>query len=215
MKNINKTFFNMDLSKIPSDVIPCISKHLIDYEFNLLKDPELYTFFFKFDKPTDYKDYIKYKNKIENNEYSFDALYDFTESAKTDLSFLLKKIKKEYKNIKSCEIKFFHNNYLKSWEKKQYYVSPFKILFYDKTQFKCLTMSESRITESKIDGSSGSKDIKQLFKTKEEHDKIKQIFEDLKNDFNLYTKRCISYSYKKPSPATWTILDDGSVDFDF
>ena len=90
MTNINKTFSKMDLSRMPADIIPCISKHLMDYEFNLLKDPELYTFFFKFDKPIDYKDYVKYTNKIENNELSFDASYDFTESKKTDIIFTQK-----------------------------------------------------------------------------------------------------------------------------
>ena len=215
MKNMNYTFFKMDLSKMPSDIIPCISKHLIDYEFSLLTDPELYTFFFKFDKPTDYKDYIKYKNKIENNEHSFDTLYDFTESTNTDLSFLLKKVKQQYKHIKNYEVKFFHDSYLKSWEKKQYSVSPFNILFYDKTQSRCLTISESHVKESKLDGTSISKDIKHFIKNKNEQDKIKQIFQELKNDFKLYTKRCISYSYKTPPPATWTILDDGLIEFDF
>ena len=215
MTNINKTFSKMDLSRMPADIIPCISKHLMDYEFNLLKDPELYTFFFKFDKPKDYKDYVKYTNEIESNELSFDASYDFTESKKTDISFLLKKVKQQYKNIKSFEIKFFHDSYLKSWSKYKYSVSPFNILFYDKTQFKCLTISDSRISEHQLHGASGSKDIKQLFKSKDEQEKINQMFQELNNDFKLYTKRCRAYSYKKPSPVTWTILVDGSVEVDF
>ena len=130
----------------------------------------------------------KYKNKIENNEHSFDTLYDFTESTNTDLSFLLKKVKQQYKHIKNYEVKFFHDSYVKSWEKKQYSVSPFNILFYDKTQSRCLTISESHVKESKLDGTSISKDIKHFIKNKNEEDKIKQIFQELKNDFKLYTK---------------------------
>ena len=215
MKNMNNTFFKMDLSKLPSDIIPYISKYLMNYTFDLLKDPELYTFFFKFHKPTDYKNYIKYMNKLKNNEYATDALYDFTESHNMDLSFLLRTVKQQYKNIKSFEIKFLDDKSLKSWEKHKYSVSPFIILFYNKTQFKCLKVSESRITECKLDGTSGSKDIKQLFKNKDEQDKIKHIFQDLINDFELYKKRCMAYSYQKPLPVTWTVLDDGSVDVDF
>ena len=94
-------------------------------------------------------------------------------------------MKQQYKNIKSFEITFFDDKYLKPWEKHQYYVSPFNMLFYDKTQLKCLKVSESHIAEYKLDGTSGSKDIdiKQLFKKKDEQDKIKYIFQDLINNF--------------------------------
>ena len=83
--------FKFDLSIMPNDVVSCIGKHLEDYPFEIYKDTELYKMFFKHDKPDDYKEYIKYNSDIKNNK-TYEE-YDFTESCKTDINFLLLNIK--------------------------------------------------------------------------------------------------------------------------
>ena len=52
--------------------------------------------FFKHDKPDDYKEYCKYISDIKN--YKTYKEYDFTESCKTDINFLLLNIKNVLKN---------------------------------------------------------------------------------------------------------------------
>jgi len=103
--------FKFDLSIMPNDVVSCIGKHLEDYPFEIYKDTELYKMFFKYDRPDDYKEYIKYISDIKNNK-TYEE-YDFTESCKTDINFLLLIIKKYYKElkIKTYEIKFKHEKY--------------------------------------------------------------------------------------------------------
>ena len=61
--------------------------------------------------PDDYKEYIKYISDIKN--YKTYKEYDFTESCKTDINFLLLNIKKYFKElkIKKYEIKFKHQKY--------------------------------------------------------------------------------------------------------
>ena len=96
--------FKFDLSIMPADVIKCIGDQLEDYPFEICKDTELFKMFFKHDKPNDYKEYIKFINDINN--YKTYEEYDFTESCKTDIKFLLLHIKKYYNelNIKNMKL---------------------------------------------------------------------------------------------------------------
>jgi hypothetical protein len=187
--------FKFDLSIMPTDVISCIGNHLEDYPFEIYKDTELYKLFFKHDKPDDYKEYIKYINDIK--KYKTYEEYDFTESCKTDISFLLLNIKKYFKElkIKKYEIKFRHEKYTERGLEPEIKISP-KIYFYDKDNFNCLRMSEVHVTKRKIiiDGySEVSRPFKDYF-TNVEVEKINKIFEELIKDFKLYTKRCQAFN---------------------
>ena len=187
--------FKFDLSIMPADVISCIGNHLEDYPFEIYKDTELYKLFFKHDKPDDYKEYIKYINDIKN--YKTYEEYDFTESCKTDISFLLLNIKKYFKElkIKKYEIKFRHEKYTERGLEPEIKISP-KIYFYDKDNFNCLCISEIHVTKRKIiiNGySEASRPFKDYF-TNVEVEKINKIFEELIKDFKLYTKRCVAFN---------------------
>ena len=176
---------------MPADVIKCIGDQLEDYPFKIYDDTELYKMFFKHDKPDDYKEYIQYINDIEN--YKTYKEYDFTESCKTDINFLLLNIKKYFKElkIKKYEIKFRHEKYTERGLEPEIKISP-KIYFYDKDNFNCLRISEIHVTERKIiiNGySEASRPFKDYF-TNVEVEKINKIFEELIKDFKLYTKRC-------------------------
>ena len=140
--------FKFDLSIMPTDVISCIGNHLEDYPFEINKDTELYKMFFKHDKPDDYKEYCKYISDIKN--YKTYKEYDFTESCKTDINFLLLNIKKCFKTlkIKTYEIKFRHEKYTEKGLEPEIKISP-KIYFYDKDNFNCLCISEMHVTERK------------------------------------------------------------------
>ncbi len=91
--------FKFDLSIMPDDVVSCIGKHLEDHSFEIYKDTELYKMFFKYDKPDDYKEYIKYISDIKNDKTHKE--YDFTESCKIDLNIFLPNIKKIFQRIKN------------------------------------------------------------------------------------------------------------------
>ena len=187
--------FKFDLSIMPADVISCIGNHLEDYPFEIYKDTELYKLFFKHDKPDDYKEYIKYINDIK--KYKTYEEYDFTESCKTDISFLLLNIKKYFKElkIKKYEIKFRHEKYTERGLEPEIKISP-KIYFYDKDNFNCLCISEIHVTKRKIiiNGySEASRPFKDYF-TNVEVEKINKIFEELIKDFKLYTKRCVAFN---------------------
>jgi hypothetical protein len=52
--------------------------------------------FFKHDKPDDYKEYIKFISDIKKHKMHKE--YNFTESCKTDINFLLLNTKKKLKN---------------------------------------------------------------------------------------------------------------------
>ena len=193
---IDKKPFKFDLSIMPADVINCIGNHLEDYPFEIYKDTELYKMFFKHDKPDDYKEYCKYISDIEN--YKTYEEYDFTESCKTDINFLLLNIKKYFKKlkIKKYEIKFKHQKYT------EIKISP-EIYFYDKDNFNCLCISEMYVTErKKIIKDDVYEGVSQLsrpfnnFFTNVEEKKINKIFEELIKDFKLYTKRCQAFNCK-------------------
>ena len=180
---------------MPADIISCIGNQLEDYPFKIYDDTELYKLFFKHDKPDDYKEYIKYINDIKN--YKTYEEYDFTESCKTDISFLLLNIKKYFKElkIKKYEIKFRHEKYTERGLEPEIKISP-KIYFYDKDNFNCLRISEIHVTERKIiiNGySEASRPFKDYF-TNVEVKKINEIFEELIKDFKLYTKRCEAFN---------------------
>ena len=68
--------------------------------------------------------------------------YNFTESCKTDINFLLLNIKKYFKElkIKKYEIKFKHQKYTEKGCEDEIRISP-KIYFYNKDKFNCLCIS--------------------------------------------------------------------------
>jgi hypothetical protein len=92
----------MDLSKLPTDVIPYISVHLTDStilnESLRLRRSDTYLLYFFFHKniPRDAKQY----NKLLNDETKNHKHYDFTDNNKRDVSCILKKIKTKYKELK-------------------------------------------------------------------------------------------------------------------
>jgi hypothetical protein len=177
--------FKFDLSIMPADVISCIGNHLEDYPFEIYKDTELFKMFFKHDKPDDYKEYIKFIDDVKYN-YTIPKEYDFTESCKTDINFLLLNIKKYYKglNIKKYEIKFKHQKYTERGCKDEIEISP-KIYFYNKDEFNCLCIS-------KIDVK--NRPFNKIPFNDVEVEKINKIFEELIKDFKLYTKRCVAFN---------------------
>ena len=104
LENKNNKLLEVDLSSMPSDIISCVSKHLSDYKFDLQDDLWSYQFFFKFDKPTDCKEYIVYITSVNNycRGIGNDTIYDateckLTESNKTDLSIQIEQIKQKLK----------------------------------------------------------------------------------------------------------------------
>ena len=168
--------FKFDLSIMPTDIINCIGNQLEDYPFKIYDDTELYKLFFKHDKPDDYKEYIKYISDINNN--FIHEGYDFTESCKTDINFLLLNIKKYFKElkIKKYEIKFKHQKYTERGFKEEIKISPI-IYFYNKDKFNCLCISEMYVTERK-ENRECSRPFNSYF-TNVEEKKINKIFEEL------------------------------------
>ncbi len=92
----------MDLSKLPTDVIPYISAHLTDSTVlneslrSRRADTYLLYFFFHKNIPKDAKQY----NKLLNDEAQYYKYYDFTYNNKRDVTGLLKTIKTKYKQLK-------------------------------------------------------------------------------------------------------------------
>ena len=84
MNSKNKYSLKMDLSKLPTDVIPYISAHLTDStilnESLRLRRYDTYLLYFFFHKniPRDAKQY----NKLLNDETKYDKHYDFTDHNK-------------------------------------------------------------------------------------------------------------------------------------
>ena len=124
LENKNNKLLEVDLSSMPSDIISCVSKHLSDYKFDLQDDLWSYQFFFKFDKPTDCKEYIVYITSVNNycRGIGNDTIYDateckLTESNKTDLSIQIEQINQKWKklNIKTHEMKYYDQEYIERW----------------------------------------------------------------------------------------------------
>ena len=97
-----KYSLKIDLSKLPTDVIPYISAHLTDSTIlnKSLKsrrvDTYLLYFFFHKNMPNDAKQY----NKLLNDETQYYKDYDFTYNNKRDVTGILKTIKTKYKQLK-------------------------------------------------------------------------------------------------------------------
>jgi hypothetical protein len=85
----------MDSSKLPTDVISCISAHLTDSTIldeslrSRRADTYLLYFFFHKNIPKDAKQY----NKLLNDETQYYKDYDFTDYNKGDVTSILKSIK--------------------------------------------------------------------------------------------------------------------------
>ena len=100
MNSKNKYSLKMDLSKLPTDVIPYISAHLADSTIlnESLKsrrdDTYLLYFFFHKNIPRDAKQY----NKLLNDKTKYHKHYHFTDNNKRDVSGILKKSKQNIKN---------------------------------------------------------------------------------------------------------------------
>jgi hypothetical protein len=102
MNSKNKYSLKMDLSKLPTDVIPYISAHLTDSTvFNeslrsRRADTYLLYFFFHRSIPKNAQQY----NKLLNDETQYYKYYDFTYNNKRDVTGILKTIKTKYKQLK-------------------------------------------------------------------------------------------------------------------
>ncbi len=85
----------MDLSKLPTDVIPYISAHLSDSSISneslrsRRADTQLSYFFFHKNMPRDAKQY----NKLLNDATQYYKDYDFTYNNKRDLTGIFKKLR--------------------------------------------------------------------------------------------------------------------------
>ena len=105
----------MDLSKLPTDVIPYISAHLTDSTIlneslrNRRTTNYLLYFFFHNNIPKDAKQY----NKLLTDETKYYKDYDFTYHNKRDISGILKVLKTKYKQLKlrTYEITFDKTKY--------------------------------------------------------------------------------------------------------
>ncbi len=92
----------MDLSILPTHIIPYISAHLTDYTIldeslrSRRADTYLLYFFFHKNIPKDAKQY----NKLLNDETQYYKDYDFTYNTKRDVTGILKTIKTKYTQLK-------------------------------------------------------------------------------------------------------------------
>jgi hypothetical protein len=108
----NKNSLKMDLSKLPTDVIPYISAYLTDSIIlneslrSRRSDTYLLYFFFHKNIPKDAKQYIN----LLNDETKYKKDYDFTYNNKRDSSGILKTIKTKYKQqkLKTYDITLLH-----------------------------------------------------------------------------------------------------------
>ena len=187
-----KYSLKIDLSKLPSDIIPCISAHLTDcsvldnsLRFNRANHYLLYFFFHK-NIPKDAKQY----NKLLTDETKYYKDYDFTYHNQRDISGILKVIKTKYKQLKlrTYDITFdktkydlYGNNSECPW---------WKIFIYDNNEKNVLTLSKNGITTIEYKVNSTSHRFYQY--TKEEQF-IKNICSYIDNDIKYYMKQCFTY----------------------
>ncbi len=97
MNSKNKYSLKMDLSKLPTDVIPYISSLLTDStildESLRSRRADTYLLYFFFHIPKDAKQY----SKLLNGETQYYKDYDFTYNNKRDVTGILKTIRTKYK----------------------------------------------------------------------------------------------------------------------
>ncbi len=124
MNSKNKYSLKMDLSNLPTDVIPYINAYLTDStilnESLRFRRADTYLLYFFFHRnipkdvfhrniPKDAKHYIK----VLNDETQYYKDYDFTYKNKRDVTGILKTIKTKYKQLKlrAYDIKFDKTEY--------------------------------------------------------------------------------------------------------
>ena len=97
-----KCSLKLDLSKLPSDIILCISAHLTDCSVldkslrNKRTTNYLLYFFFHKNMPKDAKQY----NKLLTDETKYYKDYDFTHHIQRDMTGILRTMKTKYKQLK-------------------------------------------------------------------------------------------------------------------
>ena len=189
MNSKNKYSLKMDLSKLPTDVIPYISAHLTDStilnESLRLRRSDTYLLYFFFHKniPRDAKQY----NKLLNDETKNHKHYDFTDNNKRDVSCILKKIKTKYKELK---LRTYDINFDKTRHDMFDGSRFWKISIYDNNNENVLYLTENGIT--RIEHKNDSKHIFMKPYTKEEQD-IKNICSYIKNDIKYFMKQCLTF----------------------
>ena len=124
MKTNNNFSFRMDLSSMPADILPIISKHLLfsDYKFKLNKifrknnDDNLLKFFFGDDKKI-----FKYINTYIGNNYKI-------ECKDIDLNPLVECVNNTYNiNVKTIRLNYHTNSFIHS----KIFISMNDFKFYD------------------------------------------------------------------------------------
>jgi hypothetical protein len=192
MNSKNKYSLKIDLSKIPSDIIPYISAHLTDcsvlddsLRFNRANHYLLYFFFHK-NMPKDAKQY----NKLLTDKNKYYKDYDFTDHNKRNITGILKTIKTKYKQLKlrTYDITFDKTKY--DLYGKNDECSWWKIFIYDNNEKNVLTLSKNGITTIEYKDNYSSHRFYQY--TKEEQF-IKNICSYIDNDIKYYMKQCFTY----------------------
>ena len=187
-----KYSLKIDLSKLPSDIIPCISAHLTDcsvldnsLRFNRANHYLLYFFFHK-NIPKDAKQY----NKLLTDETKYYKDYDFTYHNQRDMAGILRTMKTKYKQLKlrTYDITFDRTNYDLFGNNSE--CPWWKIYIYDNNKKNVLTLSKNGITTIEYKVNSTSHRFYQY--TKEEQF-IKNICSYIDNDIKYYMKQCFTY----------------------
>ena len=187
-----KYSLKIDLSKLPSDIIPCISAHLTDYSVldtslrNKRTNNYLLYFFFHKNIPKDAKQY----NKLLTDETKYYKDYDFTYHNQRDIAGILKTMKTKYKQLKlrTYDITFDKTKY--DLYGKNDDCPWWKIFIYDNNEKNVLTLSKNGITTIEYKVNSTSHRFYQY--TKEEQF-IKNICSYIDNDIKYYMKQCFTY----------------------
>ena len=157
MKTNNNYSFRMDLSSMPADILPIISKHLLfsDYKFKLNKifrknnDDNLLKFFFGDDKKL-----FKYINTYIGNNYKI-------ECKDIDLNPLVECVNNTYNvNVKTIRLNYHPNRFI------------FSKIFISMNDFKFYDDSNNKIKMNKDNNDSDEEEMNEEYFIEEEKRKI-------------------------------------------
>ena len=192
MNSKNKYSLKMDLSKLPTDVIPYISAYLTDSTIlneslrSRRSDTYLLYFFFHKNMPKDAKQY----NKLLTDETKYYKHYDFTYHNQRDIAGILKTMKTKYKKLKlkTYDITFDKTKY--DLYGKNADCPWWKILIYDNNEKNVLTLSKTGISTTEYKDNYSSHRFN--YYTKEEQF-IKNICLYIDNDIKYFMKQCLTF----------------------
>jgi hypothetical protein len=198
MQNQNKFLVRMDLSSMPKDIIPYISKHLIDCSVldMCVKYPRkkayLLYFFFGQNLPKDAEKYNK-------NKYY--KTHDFTQYYKENISGVLGMIKQKYKqlHLRNYEITFssIQKNTVPNHHEP---LISFRLSIYNNKNQECLKLNDigiTRITHHEDHNTCLLLPYKDLKFSDMEENIFINTLNNILNDIKYYVKQCYTYEQLK------------------